>query len=95
MLVSVSERAYILIYDEGARGVKQRHWNSWRDYMREWCTREDFRAELDTLLIGKDADFRSYIRNLAEKAVAREGLSNTPIKTCHSHTARWRLIESY
>jgi hypothetical protein len=69
MLVSLFERAYILIYDERASGIQQRHWNSWNDYMREWCAREDFRDVLDTLLIGEDADFCSYIRNLAKETV--------------------------
>ena len=69
MLVSLFERAYILIYDEGASGVQQRHWNSWSDYMREWCAREDFREVLDTLLTGEDADFCNYIRKLAKKRV--------------------------
>ena len=35
--------------------------------MRMWCTREDFRAELDTLLLGEDTDFSSYIRHVAQK----------------------------
>jgi len=67
MLISLFERAYILIYEEGASGVQQRHWNSWNDYMREWCTREDFRDVLDSLLTGEDADFCSYIRKLARE----------------------------
>lgn len=68
MLVSLFERAYILIYDEHASGVQKRRWNSWNDYMREWCAREDFRVELDTLLKGEDEDFCRYIRALAEQA---------------------------
>jgi hypothetical protein len=68
MLVSLFERAYILIYDENASGVQKRRWNSWNDYMREWCTREDFRLVLDTLLQGEDEDFCRYIRVLAERA---------------------------
>lgn len=67
MLVSLFERAYILIYDERASGIQRRHWNSWNDYMREWCAREDFRDVLDTLLTGEDADFCKYIRKLAKE----------------------------
>jgi hypothetical protein len=70
MLVSLFERAYILIYDENASGVQRRRWNSWNDYMREWCAREDFRMELDTLLQGEDEDFCRYIRALAERAAS-------------------------
>jgi len=66
MLVSLFERAYLLIYDENASGMQRRHWNSWNDYMREWCAREDFRVELETLLKGEDAEFCGYIRALAE-----------------------------
>lgn len=67
MLVSLFERAYILIYEENARGVQLRRWNSWKDYMLEWCAREDFRAELDTLLKGEDGEFCHYIRDLARQ----------------------------
>jgi hypothetical protein len=67
MLISLFERAYILIYEEGARGVQQRHWNSWKDYMREWCAREDFRDVLDSLLTGEDTEFCNYIRKLANE----------------------------
>jgi hypothetical protein len=67
MLVSLFERAFIMIYEEGVDVARQRHWHSWHDFMREWCTREDFRDLLDTLLIGEDEDFCSYIRELAKK----------------------------
>ncbi|MBK6739693.1 MAG: hypothetical protein IPG64_18480 [Haliea sp.] len=70
MLVSLFERAYILIYDENASGVQARRWNSWNDYMREWCAREDFRVELDKLLQGEDEDFCRYIRALAAQAAS-------------------------
>jgi hypothetical protein len=66
MLVSLFERAYILIYDDGVHPAKQRRWHSWEDYMSEWCAREDFRDVLDILLVGEDADFCAYIRELAE-----------------------------
>ncbi len=65
MLMSLFERAYLLIYDENASGIQRRHWNSWNDYMREWCARADFRDELDTLLIGEDKEFGQYLRKLA------------------------------
>jgi hypothetical protein len=44
-----------------------RRWNSWEDYMREWCLREDFRTALPELLKGEDRDFVQYIRRLAEE----------------------------
>ena len=54
MLVSLFERAYLLLYESGLSGAKLRRWRSWEDYMREWCTREDFREMLDMLLEGED-----------------------------------------
>lgn len=70
MLISLFERAYMLLYDEGAHPAKQRRWHSWDDYMREWCAREDFRDSLDSLLAGEDPDFCAYIRGLASSARA-------------------------
>jgi hypothetical protein len=67
MLVSLFERAYLLLYDPKMNLRQQRRWRSWEDYMREWCKREDFRAALPTLLEGEDADFSGYIRALAAK----------------------------
>jgi hypothetical protein len=68
MLISLFERAYMLLYEEGANSDKLRRWHSWEDYMREWCAREDFRDSLDTLLTGEDPDFCAYIRELAKEA---------------------------
>jgi hypothetical protein len=68
MLISLFERAYMLLYEDNADPAKQRRWHSWEDYMREWCAREDFRDSLDSLLAGEDPDFCAYIRALAAKA---------------------------
>jgi hypothetical protein len=65
MLIALFERAYLLAYEEGMPAKKQRRWNSWEDFMREWCRREDFRSLLPRLLEGEDADFAAYIRRLA------------------------------
>jgi hypothetical protein len=69
MLISLFERAYILLYEEGMAAKQARRWESWADYMREWCRREDFRALLPTLLQGEDAEFTEYICKLAGIAV--------------------------
>lgn len=71
MLISLFERAYMLLYEERGHSAKQRRWSSWEDYMCEWCAREDFRDVLDSLLVGEDPDFCIYIRHLAANAVAR------------------------
>ncbi len=70
MLIALFERAYLLLYEEGADEEKLRRWHSWEDYMREWCLREDFRDSLGSLLVGEDPDFSAYIRGLAAEAAA-------------------------
>lgn len=66
MLVSLFERAYLLLYDEKLKPKELRRWRSWEDYMREWCQRQDFREHLPALLVGEDPDFAEYIKQLAE-----------------------------
>lgn len=65
MLISLFERAYILLYEIKMSSKQARRWESWADYMREWARREDFRALLPTLLQGEDAEFAEYICALA------------------------------
>ena len=65
MLVSLFERAYLLLYEPKMNSRQQRRWRSWEDYMREWCGRTDFRDALPTLLRGEDVDFAKYIVALA------------------------------
>lgn len=67
ILISLFERAYLLAYEDDMSSKQLRRWRSWEDYMREWCRREDFRAQLPRLLQGEDADFAEYIRKLAEE----------------------------
>lgn len=73
ILVSLFERAYILVYEERMDKEELRLWASWEDYMREWCRRRDFREALPALLRGEDPDFAAYIRRLAEQE--SDGLS--------------------
>src|SRR5690349_16939484 len=49
MLISLFERAYLVAYKARMDAEQQRRWNSWDDYMREWCRREDFFDQLPTL----------------------------------------------
>jgi len=65
LLISLFERAFILLYDERMSARQRRRWNTWEDYMREWCRREDFRDQLPRLLIGEDAEFAGMMRRLA------------------------------
>jgi len=66
ILVSLFERAYILVYEDTMDRQTQRLWLSWEDYMREWCRRKDFRDALPDLLKGEDEDFSAHIRKIAE-----------------------------
>jgi len=67
MLIALFERAYIVSYQPDLEGVALRRWNSWDDYMREWCRREDFYLLLPQLLRGEDPDFAAYIRRVADQ----------------------------
>jgi hypothetical protein len=67
MLISLFERAYLLLYEPDMTGRQRRRWNSWEDYMREWCRREDFRVLLPRLLQGEDPEFSAFIRALADE----------------------------
>ena len=65
MLVSLFERAYLLIYEDDMSEPQRRRWHSWDDYMREWCRRPDFCAMLPQLLEGEDRDFAACIQRIA------------------------------
>ncbi len=65
ILISLFERAFILVYEESMSKQTARLWASWEDYIRFWCRRDDFRAALPELLDGEDEDFRMYVRNIA------------------------------
>ena len=64
MLISLFERAYLLLFEDDMSGRQRRRWSSWEDYMREWCGRADFRDSLPMLLRGEDPDFARYITAL-------------------------------
>jgi hypothetical protein len=65
VLISIFERAYVLMYEKRMSKAQSRRWMAWEDYMREWCRRKDFRRLLPELLRGEDPDFRGYIEGLA------------------------------
>jgi len=65
MLVSLFERAYLVLYEDAMAPKQARRWRSWEDYMREWCARPDFREALPQLLRGEDPEFVQYIEGLA------------------------------
>jgi len=65
LLISIFERAYILVYEEHMSRQAARLWQTWEDYIRYWCRRGDFRDLLTTLLEGEDPDFQKYISRIA------------------------------
>jgi hypothetical protein len=67
MLIALFERAYLVAYKDDMSATEQRRWNSWDDFMREWCRREDFFNALPLLLRGEDAQFQRYIRRVAQE----------------------------
>ncbi|MFZ5496834.1 MAG: hypothetical protein ACOZE5_16055 [Verrucomicrobiota bacterium] len=64
ILVSLFERAYLLVYEDKMDKQTRRMWQSWEDYMREWVRRTDFRDALPVLLEGEDEEFTHYISEL-------------------------------
>jgi hypothetical protein len=73
LLVSLFERAYLLVYERDMSDHQRRLWMSWEDYIREWLRREDFRAALPELLKGEDDDFVALVQALARDEDARMG----------------------
>jgi hypothetical protein len=67
MLISLFERAYLVAYKDEMDATERRRWNSWDDYMREWCRRDDFFNALPLLLRGEDPEFQRYIKRVAQE----------------------------
>jgi hypothetical protein len=67
MLMSLFERAYLVLHEETMSPKQARRWNSWDDYMGEWVQRPDFRASLPRLLHGEDPGFVRYVEGLATR----------------------------
>ncbi|MDB5941035.1 MAG: hypothetical protein JWQ13_601 [Ramlibacter sp.] len=67
MLISLFERAFLVAFKPRMSETEARRWNSWDDYMREWCHRDDFYAALPLLLRGEDPEFQDYIRRIARE----------------------------
>lgn len=76
ILMSIFERAYLLVYEERMDRQTRRMWLSWEDFMREWCRRAEFRAALPELMKGEDEDFCLLIARIAAEE-ANSGLSRS------------------
>ena len=64
MLTSLFERAYLLLYEDDMAPKQARRWNSWEDYMLEWCQKPNFRDALPKLLRGEDPSFVRYVEEM-------------------------------
>lgn len=78
ILISLFERAYILVYDERMNRQTARLWSAWEDYMHEWCRRDDFREALPELLPGEDPEFADHIQCIADGEVASAKAGGSP-----------------
>lgn len=61
ILISLFERAFILVYEDKMTKQTARLWASWDDYIQFWFKRKDFKALLPEMLVGEDPDFVAYI----------------------------------
>ena len=75
ILISLFERAFILVYEDVMNKQTARMWLSWDDYIRIWCRRKDFRALLPEMLHGEDPDFINYIMKVSKEEFARLNLN--------------------
>jgi hypothetical protein len=66
MLVSLFEKAYIILYSENMKQDAKRRWMSWEDDMTEWCRKREFVALLPELLEGEDDAFSQHILAIAK-----------------------------
>ncbi len=64
MLMSLFERAYLLLHEDEMSPKQRRRWNSWEDYIQEWCHKPHFRENLPQLLRGEDPSFVQYVEQL-------------------------------
>ena len=79
MLISLFERAYLVAWKPSMGERRTRRWNSWDDYIREWCRRQDFHNALPQLLSGEDPQFQDYLRRIA--AEERGAIDSPPFVT--------------
>lgn len=65
ILIALFERAYLLVHEDAMPAQTKRMWQSWEDFMREWCRRPEFRDLLPELLQGEDPAFALHIERIA------------------------------
>lgn len=71
ILTALFERAYLLVHEDGMPAQTRRMWQSWEDFMREWCRKPEFRGQLPELLEGEDPEFARHIERIAAEEARR------------------------
>lgn len=61
LLISLFERAYILVHEDNMSAQQARLWASWADYIDFWCKKKDFRKATKEMLSGEDPGFIDYM----------------------------------
>ena len=79
MLISLFERAYLVAYKEDMTATEARRWNSWDDFMREWCRRDDFHNALPLCCAA---------RTRASRATSSASLAKSAARPCCPPTER-------
>lgn len=68
MLITLFERAYILLYEGKSESARERRWEGWEEYIKEWCSRPDFRAHLEDSLKNDDTRLAQLIKRIVRDA---------------------------
>lgn len=68
MLLSLFEKAFIILHTDDMDAKAQRRWTSWEDDIIEWCHRDHFRRLLPKLIDGEDPQFQAYILKLSRES---------------------------
>ncbi len=71
ILTALFERAYLLVHEDAMPEQTRRMWQSWEDFMREWCRKPEFRGLLPELLEGEDPEFARHIERVALEEARR------------------------
>jgi hypothetical protein len=61
ILLSIFERAYLMMYDDRESAARGRQWSGWETYLKSWRTHPDFKDLWEKLGNGFDSDFVKYV----------------------------------
>ena len=71
ILISILERAF-LMYKDQSTTLKKRQWTGWVDYMKDYCSRENFRREWPTLGPQFDSSFVEFVNGFIRTIPPRD-----------------------